>query len=133
MDDTFDAKALVLKPEHLEHSRLAETGIAATRRERRKRGFALITREQLERLSLSTSAATLKVFLFLLLIDWKDRGKPILVANGGLKQLGVSRFAKSRALSELEELGLIEMRKRSHKSPGIVILSGDAHERLCNT
>jgi hypothetical protein len=121
MSNTFDAKALALKPEHLEPGRLAETGIAATKRERRKREFAQITREQLERLAQAKSAATLKVFLFLLLTDWKDRGKPILVANGKLEQLGVSRFAKGRALSELAELGLIKMQKRPRKSPKIVI------------
>jgi hypothetical protein len=118
----FDAKALALKPEQLEPSRPAETGIAAAKKKQRKREFAQITREQLERLSPTMSPATLKVFLFLLLIDWKYPGKPILVANGGLKQLNVSRFAKGRALSELVELGLIKMRTRSRKSPEIVIL-----------
>jgi hypothetical protein len=122
MDDNFDAKALALKPEHIERGRLAETGIAATKRAKRGREFAQITREQLERLSQSTSAATLKVFLFLLLIDWKAPGKPILVANGGIKQLGVTRYAKYRALSELEEWGFINMRKRPSKSPEVTIL-----------
>jgi hypothetical protein len=117
----FDAKTLALKPEHLESGRPAETGVAAAKRERRKREFAQITYEQIERLAPVKSAATLKVFLFLLLIDWKDRGKPISVANGRLEQLGVSRYAKYRALSELRRLGLIEMCKRPHKSPKIVI------------
>jgi hypothetical protein len=123
MGKSFNAKALALKPEHLESGRLAETGIATTKRERREQEFAQITREQLERLSQSTSAATLKVFLFLLLINWKAPGKPILVANGGIKQLGVSRYAKYRALSELVEWGFIKMRKHPFKSPEIVILS----------
>jgi hypothetical protein len=121
-DDSFNAKALALKPEQLESGRLADTGIAAAKRVRRRREFAQISREQLERLSPTMSSATLKVFLFLLLIDWKSPGKPILVANGGIKQLGVSRFAKSRALSELGELGLIKLKKRTRKSPEIVIL-----------
>src|ERR1700730_8840974 len=122
MNNTFDAGALALKPEHLDRRRLAETGIAATKRGQRRREFAQISREQLERLSPTRSPATLKVFLFLLLIDWKYPGKPILVANGGLKQLNVSRFAKSRALSELVELGLIKMRTCSRKSPEVIIL-----------
>jgi DNA-binding MarR family transcriptional regulator len=121
MSNAFDAKALALKPEHLETGRLAKTGIAAAKKEKRKREFAQITREQIERLAQVRSAATLKVFLFLLLIDWKDRGKPILVANGQLEQLGVSRYAKRRALSELERLGLIKVCKRLRKSPKIVI------------
>jgi hypothetical protein len=122
MDDNFDAKSLALKPEQLvEVGRLADTGIAATKRARRRREFAQISREQLERLSPTTSSATLKVFLFLLLIDWKSPGKPIVVANGGVKQLGVSRFAKKRALCELKKLGLIKLRERGNKSPVIVV------------
>jgi DNA-binding transcriptional ArsR family regulator len=120
MDDNFDAKALALKPEQLESGRLAETGIAATKRERRRREFAQITRGQIERLSEGVSATT-TVFLFLLLISWRSPGKPILLANDGLEQLGVSRQAKYRALSELKELGLIELRSRGRKSPEVVI------------
>jgi hypothetical protein len=122
MSNTFDAKALALKPEHLEPGRLAETGIAATKRGRRKREFAQITREQIERFAPAKSAATLKVFLFLLLIDWKAPGKPILLANGGIKQLGVTRYAKYRAMSELVEWGLIKIRKHPSKSPEVLIL-----------
>jgi hypothetical protein len=114
----FDAKALALKPEHLESGRLADTGIATTKRERRKREFAQITREQIERLA-GAKEPTTTVFLFLLLVDWKDPGKPIRLANGQLEQLGVSRFAKGRALTKLVRLGLIKKRR---KSPEVVVL-----------
>jgi DNA-binding transcriptional ArsR family regulator len=121
MDDSFDAKALALKPVHLEPGRLAETGIAATKRERRRREFAQITREQVERLSQAKEPTT-TVFLFLLLINWRSPGKPIRLANDGLERIGVTRQAKYRALSELRELGLIELRSRGRKSPEVVIL-----------
>src|ERR1700724_1821315 len=101
MDDTFDAKSLSLKPEQLEPSRLAETDTAATKRERRRREFAQITREQVDRLTKATNIATSKVFHFLLLIDWRSPRTPILLANGGLEQVGITRQAKYRALSEL--------------------------------
>ena len=121
MDDNFDAKALALKPEQLESGRLADTGIAATKRERRKREFAQITREQIERLAGAEEPVT-TVFHFLLLIDWKDPGKPIRLANDQLEQLGVSRWAKNRALAKLVRLGLIKKRGRPRKSPEIVVL-----------
>ena len=122
MDDTFDAKSLSLKPEQLEPSRLAETDTAATKRERRRREFAQITREQVDRLTKATNIATSKVFHFLLLIDWRSPGTPILLANGGLEQVGITRQAKYRALSELERLGLVELRNRGRKSPEVVVL-----------
>jgi hypothetical protein len=122
MDDNFDAKALALKPEHLESGRLADTGIAATKRERRRREFVQITREQIERLAKATNIATPKVFHFLLLIDWRSPGRVIRLANGALEQqIGVDRYAKRRALSELKKLGLIKLRKRERKSPEIVV------------
>jgi hypothetical protein len=121
MSNSFDAKALALKAEQLGPSRLAETGIAAAKRKRRKREFAQITREQVNRLR-GAASATITVFHFLLLIDWRSPGKPILLANGGLEQIGISRWAKYRALSELEELGLIELRNRGRKSPEVVIV-----------
>jgi DNA-binding MarR family transcriptional regulator len=124
MDDTFDAKVLALKPEQLvESGRLADTGIAATKREKRRREFCQITREQVERLSKATSVATVTVFHFLLLTDWRYPGKPIRLANDGLEQLGVDRKMKHRALADLESLGLVEKRNRGRKSPEVVILT----------
>jgi DNA-binding transcriptional ArsR family regulator len=123
MDEIFDAKALALKPEQLvERVRLAGTGIAATKRERRKREFLQMTRRQVERLAKAKSITTATVFHFLLLISWRNPGYPKLLANDGLEQLGVTRQAKYRALSELRELGLIELRSRGRKSPEVVIL-----------
>jgi hypothetical protein len=123
MDDNFDAKALALKPEQLEPSRLAETGTAAAKRERRKREFAQITRQQFERLAKTTNAASWKIFHHLLFLNWKSPGRVIRLANGALGQIGVSRYAKYRALPELKRLGLIRIRnKRKDKSPEIVVL-----------
>jgi hypothetical protein len=121
MDDNFDAKALALKPEHLERGRLAETGIAATKRERRKRDFAQISRDQFERLTKTTNASSLKIFLHLLFLNWRSPGRAIRLANGALELIGVSRYAKRRALPELKKLGLIKLRKRERKSPEIVV------------
>jgi hypothetical protein len=123
VDDTFNAKALRLKPEQLKSSRLVETGIVATKREQRRREFAQITREQFERLAKTTNAASWKIFLHLLLLSWRSPGRAIRLANGALERVGVDRHAKYRALPELEELGLVEIRnKRKNKSPEIVIL-----------
>jgi hypothetical protein len=112
---------LALKSEQLEPSRLAETGIAATKRAKRKQEFAQITREQVERLAKTTNAASWKIFLHLLLLSWRSPGRTIRLANGALERVGVDRYAKYRALPELEELGLIEVRRSERKSPEIVI------------
>ena len=118
MDDSFDAKALALMPEHLENlRRLAETGIAATKRERRKREFAQITREQLNVSQRRRALPTAKVFHFLLLIDWRSPGKPILLANADLEQTRRLPIRKAPRPVRIEEAGLIEWSKRRRKSP----------------
>jgi hypothetical protein len=53
----------------------------------------------------------------LLLLHFKNRGQPFVVANGPLLAMGVDRNMKSWALAKLERLGLIEVTHRPKKSP----------------
>jgi hypothetical protein len=118
-DDAFSANDLKLRPEQLEGLRPVETG--ATKPKRRKRDFAQITRDQFYRLTKTTNAASWKIFLHLLFLNWQNPGRTIRLANGALKQIGVTRYAKCRALPELKKLGLIKLRKRPRKSPEIIV------------
>jgi hypothetical protein len=123
MGDTFDAKALALKPEHLERGRLADTGIAAAKRERRKGDFVRLSLNQFERLAKTKNKASWKVFIRLLFLDWRYPGNVIQLGNIALKGLGISRNAKYRALTELEELGLLEVKNRLPRaSPEVIVL-----------
>jgi hypothetical protein len=56
---------------------------------------------------------------------WREKGRPIKVPNGMLARCGVSRSAKVRALRKLEELGLVSIEWRPHKSP-IVTIRGES-------
>jgi hypothetical protein len=118
-DSDFDVKDLRLRPEQLKNLRPAETGVAKLKRS--KREFIQITREQSDRLDKAKNLATYKIFLHLLFLNWKSPGKTIKLANGALEQIGVSRYAKRRALPELKRLGLIKLRQRPRKSPEIVV------------
>jgi hypothetical protein len=69
----------------------------------------------------SASASTYRVALHVLRLHWKNNGEPFPLPNGALKAKGVSRYAKGRALDELERLGLISVRKRSNRSPRITV------------
>jgi hypothetical protein len=66
--------------------------------------------------------ATYPVAVFLLRQDWKTKGRPIKVSNTALAERGVDRYAKWRGLEELEELGLIQVERRSNRSPIVTIL-----------
>jgi hypothetical protein len=122
-DESFDAKALALRPEQLESGRLAETGIAAAKREKRKKSFVLVPLEHLERIAKTPNDAAWKVYVHLLSLDWRYPGNVIRVGNVALKRLGVSPDAKVRALLKLERLGLIKVKKMlPRKSPEVIVL-----------
>jgi hypothetical protein len=65
--------------------------------------------------------ATYPVAVFLLRQHWKTKERPIKVPNTALAKRGVDRYAKWRALQELEELGLIRVERRSNKSPIVIV------------
>jgi hypothetical protein len=54
-------------------------------------------------------------------LDFKAHSKPFGLPNGALKRAGISRFAKWRALNDLEQRGLITIGRRQRKSPTISI------------
>jgi hypothetical protein len=118
MDDTFNANALKLRPEQLKRLKPAKASVSKP--ERRKREFIQITHEQSERLDKANHAAEI-VFRYLLFLNWKSPGRTIYLANGALSEKGVSRFAKCRALDNLKKLGLVRLKKRPHKSPGVIV------------
>jgi hypothetical protein len=89
---------------------------------RRSREFVKVFLAQSDRLDKAVNVATIKVFLHLLRLDFKSRGKPVRLANADLSRKGIHRKAKSRALYELETLGLIGVERRPRKSPEITIL-----------
>ena len=68
----ISAKNLSLKPEHLKSLRPIEKPV---RRQRQKREFIQITREQSDRLDKAKNLATWKVFHHLLFLNWKSPGQ----------------------------------------------------------
>ena len=58
------------------------------------------------------SGQTYALAMHLQYLHWKDNGKPIKLANGMLKIDGIDRFAKWRALPELERRGLVSIERR---------------------
>jgi hypothetical protein len=88
----------------------------------RRRQFVQIPWTWIERLAQSRSANTYRVALTLLFLHWKAGGDPIKLANGMLAIDGVSRFAKYRALAELEQSGLITVTRRDGKSPSVTLI-----------
>jgi hypothetical protein len=72
----------------------------------------------------ATKTPQAMVWLWLLHLSWKEHSRTFKLPNGRLAVRGVNRFAKNRALQNLEMAGLIQMTKGRGKSPTVTL---DAH------
>ena len=101
---------------------LDQSGHAASQKARKRRQpFVMVPWTWIERLAETSSANAYRVALHLLHRHWKNNGQPFLLANGVLAAAGVTRFAKWRALAELERLGLISVERRTRRTPRITV------------
>jgi DNA-binding PadR family transcriptional regulator len=62
-----------------------------------------------------------RVALYLLWEVWRSRVNQVKLANVGLKELGVGRQGKYNALHQLEEAGLISVKREPRKSPVVTV------------
>jgi hypothetical protein len=129
MTKEFDFDAYKVPPDKTDAPRMKAKKASAngTRRPRQNIGvrFIQITIGQLARLEKARNLATLKVFLELMQIDFRNKhhGKPFIFSNARLGQLRITRQTKAAALAELETLGLITTMQRGlKKSPLITVL-----------
>jgi hypothetical protein len=118
-DDSLDLRKLTLTPEIAETLGKAK---AKTEAQRRRQQFVKVPLTWLERLRVAKHASTFKVAHYLLFEHWKRGGRPVRLSNIAMTEAGVSRWQKWRALTELERLKLIRVKRRSRKSPMITVL-----------
>jgi len=88
---------------------------------RRAKAFVLVPGFWLERLETTRSAATIKLALRILHLNWKSKGQSITLSNVVVASVCYRR-AKWRALRELEQLGLIRVEAKARNSPRILVL-----------
>jgi hypothetical protein len=86
------------------------------------RKFVQISMEWLERLKSARHIATYRMALFLAYQAWQTNYRPTSISNVALRDWGVSRWEKSKALQELENLGLIEVKRRGRRTPIVTLL-----------
>ena len=112
----FDIEAFKIKPD--------QGGVITLKpsRPRRRRGqFVMVPMVWVDRLATAKLTATGKVALRLLSMKWKS-GLTVKLANAALAEKGVTARQKSRALLELEQLGLVAVKRYPRKSPWVTII-----------
>ena len=75
-----------------------------------------------EQAAQATRTRKAMVWIWLLRLSFEKHSTTFQVPNGRLLGRGVSRFTKVRALRELEEAGLIQVRRERGKSPTVTVL-----------
>jgi hypothetical protein len=91
--------------------------IKARLKARRQQQFVKVPLIWIDRLQTTRRVATWVVAVRLLREHWRNNGHQIRLGNVALKEAGVNRASKWRALGELERWGLIVVERRHRKSP----------------
>jgi hypothetical protein len=122
-DDPFDIENLRLTPEMAASMHASTARVKAQPKKRaRHQQFVMVPWTWVERLKGARLAATHMVAYYMLYQHWKTGGKPVPLSTVALKPLGVSRWAKWRALKELERLGLVSVRTHRRRVPQVTVL-----------
>ena len=94
----------------------------ASRRKGWQRNYTLVPREWELRLLGAKRISSYRLAIELLYLYWYNNGKPVTVSSKVAQAAKISVRSKWEALAELERLGLLEVDRRSRKSPRVVLL-----------
>jgi len=87
-----------------------------------QRKFIRVPWSWVDRLKTTKRAVVYRLALLLLYNNWKSAGQPIRLSNVMLAEDGVTKRSKSRALRELEALGLIRVERFPRRAPVVTLL-----------
>jgi hypothetical protein len=102
--------------------RLAELQAAAPVKADKSTAFAQISLAFAAKAAAATNCPKAVVWVWLAYRAWKTKSTKIDVPNDALVKLGVSRDVKRAALQQLEEAGLISVKRPSRRTPVVTLL-----------
>jgi hypothetical protein len=94
---------------------------ASPRRKKKAEPFVALQLDWAVKAAKATGTPKAVVWIRLLYLAWRQGERKLYLPNKWLKDQGISRFTKNRALNELEVGGLITVERRSRKSPRITL------------
>jgi len=95
----------------------ADLPTARAKLKKRRQHFAMMPLEWMRRLTKAQHRGTFLLAFLLIYEHWRRGGQPIAVSNVLVTDWGVPRRSKARALTELEQLGLVELVRHRGRSP----------------
>ena len=112
--DDIDVEKLRVDPEFVQQAR-------KSKRKGWQRLCTVVPRAWELRLLEAKRVSTYRLAIELLYLHWYGKGKPIAVTGKVAEATRLSDRSKSRALAELERLGLIEIDRSPRKSPRVAL------------
>jgi hypothetical protein len=109
------------EPWYQKRKRELEAAIA-TKRKHATDPFARVSLAWATAAAKATKTPKALVWTRLLYLSWWNQIQPFKLPNRWFAARGVNRFAKNRALNELEAAGLIAVERREGKSPRVTVL-----------
>jgi hypothetical protein len=113
-DDPFDLKDYAVDP--------APVPKAKTKPKKWRRHYVRVPWFWVERLRLAKRTVTYRLAFFVVYEHWRSGGWPIVLSNLTAAAEGMSPRAKSRALADLERLGLVKLERRTGRAPRLKVL-----------
>jgi hypothetical protein len=86
-----------------------------------RREFVRVPWEWAERLQAAKRISSWRLAVLLLYEHWRTGGRDIALSNILARHIGLSCRSKSRGLNELENLDLIEVRRRRRTAPRVAL------------
>ena len=111
---------LSLEPESVEKG--ADTHGVKQRRLKREQQFIQVPMGWIDKLAETKRRSTWPVALCLLRLSWKKESTTVSLPNSALKEFGVSRREKTRALDELKIKKLVTIESAIKKAPRVTLL-----------
>jgi hypothetical protein len=99
-----------------------KTSVITGRRRQRADPFVTVPLAWIEQATRATTSPKAFVAIWLLYLAWKTKSRTFPLPNGALRQRGVSRLMKYRALHELETAGLIQVEQRRRQTPIVTLI-----------
>ena len=128
MRPRFDAKELALTRELTEEifaAQAARTATEASRKLKRRSQrveFVMLPYAQTMAAAGKTKCAVLAVMVELTYQVFKTHKPEVVLSNSMLRSVGISHWAKSRALHQLEAAGMVAVDWKERKSPRVTVL-----------
>jgi hypothetical protein len=88
----------------------------------KKGRFAQVSLDWAAKVAKAADAPDYMVFTLLVYLAWKAEGSAFILSNDHLKQFGINRWTKYRALTRLEKAGIIRVRRDPGKATVVALL-----------